>query len=248
MSDENRTNAPVSENATAWGRIADDLVASFARGDYENGAALPPAQTLARSYGVHRHTARQAYLHLQELGLINIRPGAGAFFTGMRLPYSLGRRVRLRDNLRAFDLAIASRLVSCETAPCGEALAKELTIKPDGCVWRIGIVNSAGELALSTSRHIVCATRFPDMSERLIAEGHSFTAAFASFGIADYERRSTRVTARLPRADEAALLGISPADPVLATRALDVTGDGAPLQVVEAVFRGDRIELRVETD
>jgi GntR family phosphonate transport system transcriptional regulator len=235
MSDKSSAHAPVSANAIAWRRIADDLVARFARGDYENGAALPPAQDLARHYGVHRHTVRQACLHLKELVLITIRPGAGAFFTGLRLPYRIGRRVRLRDNLRAFDLAISGRLVSCVTAPCGEALGNELAIEP-------------GARALSASLHLVCATRFPDLPERLMAESHSFTAAFASFGIVDYERRSTHVTARLPRADEAAMLDISPADPVLATRSLDVTGDGAPLQVVEGAFRGDRIELHVETD
>jgi GntR family phosphonate transport system transcriptional regulator len=248
MDKESSSGAPHSTDATAWRRIADDLASRLVRGDYESGAALPPAQDLARSYGVHRHTVRQACLHLQELGLITIRRGAGAFSTGLRLPYSIGRRVRLRDNLRAFDLAIESRIVNCGKEPAGAALARELAIQENATVWRIGIVNSAGDCALSASWHFACATRLPDLRDRLAAEGCSFTAAFASYGIADYQRRSTHITARLPRSDEASLLGILPGDPLLATRSLDVTTDGAPLQVVEGVFRGDRFELRVETE
>ncbi len=240
---------PSAKNATtAWQRIADDLTAAFARGDFADGAALPPAQDLARVHGVHRHTVRQAYIHLQEQGLITIRRGAGAFYTGMRLPYRIGRRVRLRDNLRAFNVAIAGRIVDSQYDACSAALAQELSIAPAAPVWRIDVLNSARDVALSISRHHACATRFPDLPDRLEAGGGSFTAAFSTYGIADYERRSTHVTARLPKPEEAARLGITPTDPVLATRSIDITADGEPLQVVEAAFRGDRIELRVERD
>lgn len=247
--DVKRSATPqVVDNTPAWRRIADDIVASFARGDYEPGAALPPAQDLARAYGVHRHTVRQAFLFVQELGLLHIRRGAGAFFTGRRLPYRIGRRVRLRDNLRGLDLAIVSRIFESESAPCSELVARDLAIKTGAPVWRIGIVNSVGGQALSLSRHYACALRFSDLPERLASNGASFTAAFASYDIQDYERRSTHVTARSPRAQEADLLNISSADPVLATRSIDIENNGAPLQLVEAAFRGDRIELRVEAD
>ncbi len=247
MSDE--FSAPRAQNATtAWRRIADELAAAFARGDFSDGAALPPAQDLARTHGVHRHTVRQAYIHLQEQGFITIRRGAGAFYTGLRLPYRIGRRVRLRDNLRAHNVTVVGRIVNSTRVTSTAVLALELAIKPGAPVWRIDILNSTKDLALSLSRHHACATAFPDLPMRLAAGGGSFTAAFLSYGLEDYERRSTHITARLPSLDEASALGILPSEPVLATHALDVTSAGEPLQAVDAAFRGDRIELRVETD
>jgi DNA-binding GntR family transcriptional regulator len=156
--------------------------------------------------------------------------------------------VRLRDNLRALNVAISAQIVSCMRLDCTTTLARELLIAPRAPIWCIDILNCVGDLALSISRHRACATVFPELPDRLQAGQGSFTAAFSSYDIADYERRSTQITARLPNADEAAWLGITPADPVLSTRSLDITAKGAPLQVVEAAFRGDRIELRVEID
>jgi GntR family phosphonate transport system transcriptional regulator len=191
---------------------------------------------------------RQACLHLQERGLLTIRRGSGAYFTGLRLPYRIGRRVRLRDNLRAFNVAIAGTIVARHVAPCGNALAHDLKLDPSSPTWRIEIVNRANDVAISSSLHAICAMRFPDLPERLAAHDNSFTAAFASYGVLDYERKSTRIAARLASPDEARRLGVSAADPVLATRSIDITPDNVPLQIVEGAFRADQIELLVEID
>ncbi len=242
---DDKTNGG-ADTSTAWRRISDDLAACLMRGDYETGSALPPAQDLARRYGVHRHTVRQACLHLQDIGLITIRRGAGAYFTGGRLPYRIGKRVRLRENLR--DASITSRMIDAEIGACEALFARELGLEPAAPVWRIRLVNHGGALALSTSLHIACATRFPDLPSRLAAADHSVTAAFASYGVFDYTRRSTHITARRAQAHEADWLDIACNDPVLVTRSIDITVDGASLQIVEGVFRADRIEIRVDME
>ncbi|MDB5651675.1 MAG: phosphonate metabolism transcriptional regulator PhnF, partial [Hyphomicrobiales bacterium] len=105
-----------TEVATAWRRIADDLARAILSGRYDIGSALPPAQDLARQNHVHRHTVRQAYKHLEDMGLVKIQQGRGTFVTGARLPYRLGRRVRFRENLRALDVPATGRVLSsCET-------------------------------------------------------------------------------------------------------------------------------------
>jgi GntR family phosphonate transport system transcriptional regulator len=67
-------------------------------------------------------------------------------------------------------------------------------------------------------------------------------------GISDYERKSTKISARLARDEECELLKLELGAPVLVTNGLDCGQDGEPLQSTEAIFRADKMELLVETE
>ena len=165
----------------AWKRIADDLCLLLERGDMQEGECLPTAAELATRYGVHRHTVRQAYLHLQELGIVR---------------------------------------------------TEHLT----------------GTKPLSIGRHHVALKRAPRLNEHLAESGGSFTAAFAASGIFDYERQTTKISARLASSEESEWLNLEPRAPVLVTNGLDCDKQGKPLQVTEAIFRADKMELLVESE
>ncbi len=89
------------------------------------------------------------------------------------------------------------------------------------------------------------ARRFPGAVERLAADA-SVTTLFESYGISDYRRRATRVTARLPTPGEARLLRQSTAQPVLETQKIDADTDGRPLAFGLAVWASERVQLSVE--
>ena len=78
------------------------------------------------------------------------------------------------------------------------------------------------------------AGRFPGAAERLAVDA-SVTSLFESYGIDDYRRRTTRVSARLPTAGEARLLRQARTQPVLVTQKIDV--DRRP----SALLRGGRL-------
>jgi GntR family phosphonate transport system transcriptional regulator len=234
------------EAATAWRRIADDLARAILQGSYDIGSVLPPAQDLARQNHVHRHTVRQAYKHLEVLGLVKIQQGRGTFVTGARLPYRLGRRVRFRENLRALDVpAIGQILSSCETN-ANAAQARELALEEAAPLWRIETLNGAAGRNLSLGIHLIGRARFPDFPAVLMANNASFTAGFLACGIPDYERHSTRIGARMASLDEAAALCLGSVAVVLETHAIDCDPLGAPLQIVDAVFVAERVEFLLE--
>ncbi len=89
------------------------------------------------------------------------------------------------------------------------------------------------------------AERFPGAAARLAADA-SVTALFRSYGIDDYRRRTTRVTARLPTAQEARLLRQAPTHPVLETEKIDADTDDRPLSFGLAVWASERVQLSVE--
>ena len=234
--------------STAWKRIADDLCLLLEKGDMHKGDCLPPASELASRYGVHRHTVRQAYLHLQELGLLRTEQGRGTFYQGAQLVYPLGRRVRFRENLRRQALDPKSQIITCEKIAASANIAGRLGLKTGEPIWRAMLLNLTGTKPLSIGRHHVALKHAPNLEADLVEAGGSFTAAFAASGICDYERRSTKISARLASDEEAQWLKIRPNVPVLVTNGLDCDENGAPLQVTEAIFRADKMELLVEYD
>jgi GntR family phosphonate transport system transcriptional regulator len=233
---------------TAWKRIAEDLCLLLEKGDMQQGDCLPPAAELAARYGVHRHTVRQAYLHLQELGLVRTEQGRGTFFQGAQLVYPLGRRVRFRETLRRQALDPKSRIMSCDKVPAPANMALRLGLKTGEPIWRAVMLNLTGMKPLSIGRHHVSFKRAPNLDEHLAEGAGSFTAAFAASGVCDYERQSTKISARLASEEESKLLKLEPGAPVLVTNGLDCDKFLQPLQVTEAIFRADKMELLVEKE
>jgi GntR family transcriptional repressor for pyruvate dehydrogenase complex len=60
-------------------QIVDQLMDLVRRGEFPNGAQLPPERDLAEQLGVSRASLREALSALQILGLVETRPGQGTF-------------------------------------------------------------------------------------------------------------------------------------------------------------------------
>ncbi len=232
----------------AWRRIADALAASIDRGEHPAGETLPAASEVATRYGVHRHTVRQAYLHLQDLGLVSIERGRGTLVTGRRFPYRIGRRVSFRENFRETGLPVEGEILRGYVTRGPASVAESLGAPAHADLWRIRTRSSAGGKRISTALHYLDAARFPRFGQALADARASITAALRSQGISDYVRLSTRVTARAATAEEAALLDIEPGAPCLRALGIDGEANGRPLQVVDTLFVAERVELLIEPE
>jgi GntR family phosphonate transport system transcriptional regulator len=84
--------------------------------------------------------------------------------------------------------------------------------------------------------------RFAGFAERY-AETGSITRAYASYGVTDYLRRSTRITARPATPGEAESLGLAPGRVVLVLDSINTDAQGRPIQATHARFAADRVEL-----
>jgi GntR family transcriptional repressor for pyruvate dehydrogenase complex len=72
--------SPVARQSTV-GAVAKRLLDHLTTGDFEPGTRLPPERSLATSLGVGRSTLREAMAALDVLGIIEVRPGSGAYLT-----------------------------------------------------------------------------------------------------------------------------------------------------------------------
>ena len=108
------------------------------------------------------------------------------------------------------------------------------------------VIRSANGVPLCASTQWLPAARAPDAA-KIYEATHSITRVLAAFGIRDYRRHSTRVTAGIADAIEAARLDLAPGRPLLVVESIDVTpADGKPIATSTARFAADRVELMVE--
>ena len=60
-------------------RVIQQLETAVSEGEYKVGAKMPAEMELCRTLGVGRSTIREAYRMLQAFGIIELKPGKGAF-------------------------------------------------------------------------------------------------------------------------------------------------------------------------
>jgi GntR family phosphonate transport system transcriptional regulator len=72
------------------------------------------------------------------------------------------------------------------------------------------------------------------------------TKLLAHYGIRDFRRASTRVTAAIADATDAARLDLALGRPVLVVDSTDADVDGTPLMTKRSRFAAERVEFVVE--
>ena len=80
-------------------QVADEIKTLIARGELEEGAALPPVRQVAADLGVNLNTIAAAYRELQKEGLLRVRHGAGALVSSRQAVQQTD--AELRKQLRA---------------------------------------------------------------------------------------------------------------------------------------------------
>jgi GntR family phosphonate transport system transcriptional regulator len=226
-----------------WRRIERTLQAEIASGLLAPGARLPSEPELASRFAAHRHTVRRAVAALAQRGLVRVEQGRGSFVHDDVITYAVGRRTRVEENLLRQNRAFAGRLLSAHEEVATPDAAKLLGLR--GRAPRVLVVetlNEADGVPVSLVRHVLPAARFAAFPEAYRAAG-SVTEALAGCGVTDFTRRSTRISTRLPTAEEAKLLRQPPVLPVLVSESVEAGPDGRAFKLGTARFAGERVHL-----
>ena len=237
----------LEENAsTAWRRIADEIAETIRTGAYEMGMGLPTTIEIAHQYNVHRHTASKALHYLREQGLVSVEQGRGSFVRSIRYPYRLNEKVSFRKNFADSGLPVRSRILDLLTITIPATVAHALDISTSSSVWRIVLLNLVDERAISISIHYLPAPRFSEFAQKLKENDNSISKAFEACGVTSYQRKSTKISARVATDEEYLRLNLSEGDPVITTEGIDVNEALIPIQVVETSFNPNRIQFIID--
>lgn len=235
----------VSGGVALWRQIADAIRLDIVGGKLASGDRLPTEAVLAERFSANRHTVRRALAVLAAEGVVGAEQGRGTFVrSAKRLSYPIGKRTRFREGLRGQASSLTSVSLSHKLENTTAAIAKALGIRTGSKVVRTEGLATADGMPISRSTTWLPYGRFPDFAERLARLG-STTETFASYGVSDYSRASTRISARHADVEETKLLGLAPGAILLVSEAVDVDADGAPISYALSRFPAERMELVV---
>ncbi|HTH97957.1 MAG TPA: phosphonate metabolism transcriptional regulator PhnF [Stellaceae bacterium] len=228
-----------------WRQIQQHLEAQIDSGRFKPGDRLPTEFELAETLSVNRHTVRRALSEMEEKGLLRVEQGRGTFVHEAVIAYNLGKRTRFSANLASIGRTAGHKLLTWRQEEADPNVAKLLCLRKGAPVIVVETLNSADGRPVSYAEHYLAKALFPDIVTHL-QESQSLTKAFAAQGIADYERKWTRVTARMPQGNEAELLMQPRSRPVLVTESIDADTTGMPISYGISRFASDWVQLVIE--
>ena len=228
-----------------WRQVADGIERGIANGTFAPGEKLPGETEIADTYRVNRHTVRRALATLAERGLVRAERGSGTYVEAQRLAYPLRSRTRFSEIVGAGGQEPRGQLIEASDDIATRELARELGLKAGAPLIRIEALRSADRTPISVSTAWLCAARFAGAGD-VFANVRSMTKLLAHYGIRDYRRASTRITAAIADATDAARLDLALGRPVLVVDATDVDIQGKPIVTKRARFAAERVEFLVE--
>jgi GntR family phosphonate transport system transcriptional regulator len=234
--------------SSLWATIATTLAEEIAHGRYAPGDRLPSEAQLAARFGVNRHTLRRAVADLSGRGIVQPRMGSGIFVAqGRRIDYPIGRRVRFHASLAAQGASGRRSILTAETRRADPREAEALRLPGGAPVHAVEGISYADGVPLSLYRAVFPADRFPGLPARL-GEDASFTALLAAYGVQDYTRARTEISAAIADATQALRLRVAEGAPLLITEAVDVDLQGTPIEVGTSWFCAERVTLTIEPE
>src|SRR6266478_7080992 len=188
-----------------WRQVADGIERGIADGTFVAGERLPGEIEIAETYRVNRHTVRRALATLAERGLVRAERGSGTYVETQRLAYPLRSRTRFSEIVGAGGREPRGQLIDASEECATRELARELGLKTGSPLIRIESVRLADRAPICVSTSWLSAEPFPDAGT-IFANVRSMTKLLAHYGIRDYRRASTRITAAIADATDATRL------------------------------------------
>ena len=231
---------------SAWKQISDDIETSIKSNTWKPGDKLPTEMELAKAYRVNRHTIRRSVHELVEKGLVSVEQGRGMFIPDYVLDYKLAKRTRFSEVVSSQNKFPGGRALSGAVIKANKKVSEALTMPLEGKVCLLRTIRELDGVPIVLAAHYFSASRFPDFLERF-EEFKSVSKTLDSYGLGNYERQSTNISARMPNSEEIASLKQPANRPVLITESVNVDSFGEPIEFGISAFSADRTNLIVES-
>jgi GntR family transcriptional regulator len=233
------------------GRAGEDarrrLLEQIRSGALEPGAKLGGERDLARALGVSRSTVRQALASLERAGVVRRIPGrgGGTFVGHPKVDRDLSRIVGVPALLRQQGITAGTRVVGTALVRADEVTRAALRLPADGYVLDVVRIRLADGIPISLERARLPAHRFPGLLE-LPLGGSLYELLDTHYGVQPDEAVE-HIEVVLAGRDEAAVLDVAVAAPLLSITRTTCAADGEPFEHSHDLFRGDRTTITVRT-
>lgn len=234
------------KGVSLWRQIHDWIEYRIAEKELKPGDRLPTEQDFARMFGVNRHTVRRALAALEERELIRTEQGSGSYVREQVIDYAVGRRTRFHENLLRQQRRPRGELIAASVVPATSAVAEALALARGEEVIVLETLGAADGTPVTLAKAYFPQKRFAGLDGHYRRTG-SVTLSLKEYGVDDYRRKVTAISARMPSARDARLLRQPGNRPVLVAEALNVDTAGRPIEYCITRFASDRIQIVMES-
>ena len=210
----------------------DEILAGLSEGD-----AFPPERELASRFGVARDTVRQAVHELLVEGRIE-RRGRGTVVSRPKLVQPLSLK-SYTEGAQRMGRVPGRLLVSCERVTVDAEITAALDVAPTARVMHLERVLLADGARIGLESSYLPLHRFASLL-KTFDPTTSLYAAIRERGVV-FGEATERIETVLPTPREAGLLESTTAMPMLLLNRRSMDTDGCPIEVVRALYRGDRV-------
>ena len=233
------------DGVALWRQIATRLQHDIGAGTYPPGGRLPTEAELSARFRVNRHTVRRALEELSRGGLVRVEQGRGSFVAEDVLEYAVEARTRFSEWIRRHNMEPSGRLLQLKETAANSHIATGLGIRSGSRVVLLERLGFADERPVSLSQHYFPTARLRGILDAL-RTAPTITEALKTVGVTDYLRQVTRVTARLPNAEEAELLRMPRNRPLLVTENVNVDRAGTVVEFGLSRYPTPRVQIVFE--
>ncbi|MCA9863933.1 MAG: GntR family transcriptional regulator [Thermomicrobiales bacterium] len=232
------------QGLSAHAQIEAEIARRIESGILRPGDQIPPERELVEQMQVSRMTLRQGLTRLVDRGLLERQRGRGTFVREPKLIHSLSNLTGLHGELLSQGITPAARLLTRAEIPAPPAVADLLEIaEGDPVYWITRLRLGAGvPIAHETSYfpvHLVPGLLDEDLETGSIYE---LMGRYAARPVGARQSLEPVVA----RAEEAALLDITPGSPVMLIERIARDAQDRAVEYAKDLYRGDRSRFLAE--
>lgn len=219
-----------------WAQLEAELRRRLDSGDFADGH-FPTDLELTETYGVSRHTVREAIRHLNKTGVLRRERGRGTVINRAEFEQSLGTLYSLFQSVESAGVEQTSEVLALEIVRDPVAAA-QLELPEDADLVLLARLRLAGGAPLAVDRAWLPA----QWAEPLLEVDWSHTALYtelATVGAPVPNQGWERLSPIIPSAGDRALLDLKKTEAAFFLERLG-TRDGMAVEWRTTVIRGDR--------
>ena len=208
-------------------------------------ACIPSENELSRKYGISRMTVRAVLTRLVDAGLLYRVPGKGTFVAEPKIVSRPLSQMGITQQLEQMGYETSTKVIHIGITSCPSKAARQLKVQPGADVYTIKRLRFVkGEpLSIHTS-YIplsVCSDlELQDFEHRQLCDIMEATYHH------EIVRRCETLESTTASLEEAELLSVKPAFPLLLLNTTMYTHGEQPIECSVVVFRGDKFKIKLE--
>ncbi|MFZ5808094.1 MAG: GntR family transcriptional regulator [Chloroflexota bacterium] len=228
----------LSDHVAKW------LTEAIENGQYKVGDKLPSVEQLADQLGVGRSSVREAWRHLQALGVIRIVHGKGTFVAAPRL--QLGTQVAgFSASIRERGMKPGSIVLRREVIPANTEISVQLEVEENAPVNLLHRLRLANGEPLAVQISYTPYERFPDLLDVRWGMETSLYETLKQKYNTEISWAKQTVAIAILEDNEAQLLQVEPRSPALEIFTTGYDEENVPIEYARDVYRADRYQFFV---